>query len=111
MQGATDQGGWAEVLKEFSRRNAGRATRLQVDDGELGAQWAELALHFRGAAYEPRYHRVELMLSDGSPAEHLTHSIEAVTHLDVQRDAQGRDAALRLDHPGGETLLLLDPDA
>jgi hypothetical protein len=111
MQAAQDHGPWPGVLREFSRRNAGRPTRLRMDDGELGAQWGELDLHFRGAAYEPRYRRVELMLSDGSPAEHLTHSIEAVTGVDVQRDVHGRDAVLRLDHPGGQTLLLLDPGA
>src|SRR5215212_6188317 len=102
-----ERGEWPQVLKEFSRRNAGRATRLQMDDAELGAQWAELALHFRGAAFEPRYGRVELMLSDGTPAEHLTHSVEAVQQIDVSRDGDGRDAVLRLAYPGGQTLLLL----
>ena len=102
--------GWSAVLKEFSRRNLGRPTRLQLEDAELGAQWGELELHFRGAAYEPRYGRVELMLSDGGVAEHLTHSVEAVTQVDVQTDPEGRDAVLRLAYPGGQTLLFLDAD-
>lgn len=106
---AVDRGEWPRVLKEFARRNAGRTTRLEVDDAELGAQWAELELHLRGATYEPRYGRVELMLSDGTPTEHLTHSVEAVTGLDLVRGADGRDAVLRLEYEGGHTLLFLDP--
>ncbi|HSU15641.1 DUF5335 family protein [Longimicrobium sp.] len=111
MTAVAERGQWPQMLKEFSRRNAGRVTRLEVDDPELGAQWAEMELHFRGAAFEPRHGRVELMLSDGGPLEHLTHSIEAVTQLDVSRTADGRDAVLRLAYPGGQTLLRLDAAA
>jgi hypothetical protein len=109
MSAELDQARWPEALKEFSRRNAGRPTRLQVDDAEMVAQWGELELRFRGAAYEPRYQRVELMLSDGTPSAHLTHSIDLVTGVDVRRDGAGRDAALCLAYPGGQTLLLLEP--
>jgi hypothetical protein len=111
MTAVAERGSWPQILKDFSRRNAGRSTRLEIDDPELGAQWAALELHFRGAAYEPGYGRVELMLSDGSPVEHLTHSVEAVTQLDVRLAADGRDAALRLGYPGGQTLLVLSDGA
>jgi hypothetical protein len=103
-----NRGEWPRLLKDFARRNAGRTTRLEVDDPGLGAQWAELELHFRGASYEPRFGRVELMLSNDTPTEHLTHSVEAVTGLDVTRAADGRDAVLRLEYEGGQTLLYLD---
>jgi hypothetical protein len=102
-----DRGDWPRLLKEFTRRNAGRVTRLEVDDPDLGAQWAEMELHFRGVAYEPRYGRVELMLSDGTPSDHLTHSMEAVTDLDVSRAPDGRDTVLRVGYAGGQTLLFL----
>jgi Family of unknown function (DUF5335) len=102
---------WTRVLKDFSRRNAGRATRLEIDDREFGAQWGELDLHLRGVAYEPRFRRVEIMLSEGSaPTDHLTHSIEGVSDVAVQQDGAGRDQTLRIAHPGGQTLLMLvDP--
>jgi hypothetical protein len=108
MTAMVDRGEWPQFLTEFSRRNAGRVTRLEIDDPETGAQWAELDLHFRGAAYEPRYRRVELMLTDGGPAIHLTHSMEAVTAVDVRRGENGRDAALRIAYAGGQAILLLD---
>jgi len=99
---------WAEVLKEFSRRNLGRGTRLELDDAEFGAQWAELELRFRGAAYEPRFRRVEIMLADRAiPTDHLTHSVEAVTDVNVQTGVDGRDRALRIGYPGGQILLRL----
>ena len=108
MSAVTDSGQWPQLLKSFSRRNAGRATRLELDDADLGAQWGEMELHFRGAAYEPRYGRVELMLTDGDPTEHLTHSVEAVQQIDVSTGGDGRDAVLRLAYPGGQTLLVLE---
>jgi Ser/Thr protein kinase RdoA (MazF antagonist) len=99
--------GWAQLLKDFSRRNAGRGTRLEIEDAELGAQLGELDLHLRGVAFEPRFRRVEIMLTDGGATEHLTHSIEGVSDVAVQLDAAGRDATLRIAHPGGQTLLML----
>ena len=99
---------WTRILKDFSRRNVGRATRLELDDAEFGAQWGELELHLRGVAYEPRFQRVEIMLVDGgAPTDHLTHSIEGVSDLSVQQGADGRDRTLRIAHPGGQTLLML----
>jgi hypothetical protein len=53
----------------------------------------------------------DLMLSDGRITNHLTHSVEAVTQVDVRTGADGRDAVLRLAYPGGQTLLFLGPDA
>jgi len=107
MPATTTRPEWTEVLKEFSRRNLGRGTRLELDDVELGAQWAELELRFRGAAYEPRFRRVEIMLAAGVPTDHLTHSVEAVTHVDVQAGVDGRDRALRVAYPGGQIVLVL----
>jgi hypothetical protein len=107
MTAWAERGHWPQILKEFSRRNAGRLSHLEVDDPDLGAQWAEVDLFFRGAAFEPRYGRVELMLSDGSPAEHLTHSVEAVTEVEIRRTPEGTDEVLRVAYPGGQTLLRL----
>ena len=99
---------WAGALREFSRRNAGRSTRLEIDDPEVGAQWQELALHFRGVAYEPRFRRVEIMFSDGEALAHLTHSIEGVCDVAVLTDAAGRDRTLCIAHASGQALLTLD---
>ncbi len=108
MPATTTRPEWTDVLKNFSRRNLGRGTRLELDDVELGAQWAELELRFRGAAYEPRFRRVEIMLANGGiPTDHLTHSVEAVTDVDIQTDGDGRDRALRIGYPDGQMVLVL----
>jgi small ligand-binding sensory domain FIST len=99
---------WAASLHEFSRRNAGRSTRLEIDHDELGAQWQEIALTLRGVGVDPRSGRIEIMLDDGERmGAHLTHSIRQATDVAVLRGTDGRDAVLRIAHPGGQSLLTL----
>jgi small ligand-binding sensory domain FIST len=100
---------WAVRLQEFSRRNAGRTTRLEIDHDELGAQWQEVALTLRGVGVDPRNGRIEIMLDDGERmGAHLTHSIRQATDVAVLCGADGRDTTLRIAHPGGQSLLTLD---
>jgi hypothetical protein len=100
---------WAARLGEFSRRNAGRATRLEIDHDELGAQWQEVALTLRGVGVDPRDGRIEIMLDDGERmGAHLTHSIRAATDVAVLAGPDGRDVVLRIAHPGGQSLLTLE---
>jgi hypothetical protein len=97
---------WAAALDAFTRRNAGRAAALEVDDPALGAQGQEFGLAFLGAAYDRHDRRVEIMLGD--PADrtrHLTRNIPHVDSLAVRCDADGRDLALRVQHGRGQTLL------
>ena len=108
METQTMTTAWALRLKEFTRRNAGRSTRLEIDYDEMGAQWQEIALTLRGVGYDPRDGRIEIMLDDGERmGAHLTHSIRAATDVDVLTAADGRDTVLRIAHPGGQSLLTL----
>lgn len=100
---------WAAHLQDFSRRNAGRTTRLEIDHDELGAQWQEVALTLRGVGLDPRDGRIEIMLDDGERlGAHLTHSIRQATDVDVLRGPDGVDTVLRIAHPGGQSLLMLE---
>ena len=108
MDAQTSERGWTARLREFSRRNAGRGTRLEIDHDEMGAQWQEVALTLRGVGYDPRDGRIEIMLDDGERlGAHLTHSIRAATDVAVLTAADGRDTVLRIAHPGGQSLLTL----
>ncbi len=99
---------WEASLREFSRRNAGRTTRLEIDHDELGAQWQEVALTLRGVGLDVRDGRIEIMLDDGERmGAHLTHSIRQATDVAVLRGTDGRDTVLRIAHPGGQSLLTL----
>lgn len=109
MNATATQQTWAVSLQEFSRRNAGRGTRLEIDHDELGAQWQEVALTLRGVGMDPRSGRIEIMLDDGERmGAHLTHSIRQATDVAVLAGADGRDQVLRIAHPGGQSLLTLD---
>jgi hypothetical protein len=96
---------WARGLAEFTRQHAGRRSRLEIDDPELGAQPAEGGLPLRGVAYDPVDDRVEIMLGDqGAGARHLTHSVAHPERIDVAVSGPGH-AVLRVTHGTGQTLL------
>jgi hypothetical protein len=96
------------ILRDFTARNAGRLTRLEEDAPELGAQVEESSTPLRGIAYDPHGRSVEIMLGDlGTADGHLTRAIGNVTSVDLVTDPQGRDAALRIAHGNGQTLLRL----
>ncbi len=97
---------WSRLLADFSKRNAGRRTILEVDDLELGAQAQEYNYPLLGTSYSERDGRVDLMLGDrGAGGRHLSRSIGSVTAVDVLTDGAGHDVALRVQHGTGQTLL------
>ena len=97
---------WATVLDEFTARNIGRRTALEVDDLDLGAQAQEHNFPFIGAVFDAHDQRVQLMLGEsGAGGRHLSRSIGGVSELDVLTDERGRDVALRIEHGLSQTLL------
>lgn len=99
---------WSSVLDDFTQSNAGRRTRLEVDDPELGAQAQEQDYPLLGVTFDPVDQRVEIMLGElGAGEPHLSRSIGGVDALDVLTDTDGRDVALRLRHGTGQTILTL----
>jgi nucleotide-binding universal stress UspA family protein len=101
-----DRPEWSSALDEFTRRNIGRRGVLEVDDPEIGAQAQEHDYPLLGATYDPHDARVELMFGElGDLDRHLSRSIGNVDRIDVLRDDEGRDLALRIGHGAGQTLL------
>lgn len=97
---------WTAALDDFTRRNIGRRGTLEVDDPEIGAQAQEIDYPLLGATYDPHDARVELMLGElGDTDRHLTRGIGDVTTIDILRREDGRDAAMRIGHGRGQTLL------
>ena len=101
---------WSSVLTEFSRNNAGRRARLEIDDVSVGAQTEMSGYKFQGASYEPDSDRVALMFGDGTAGgEHLERGITRVKSIEVLASKHsGADVALAIGHDGGQTLLLFD---
>jgi hypothetical protein len=97
---------WSGLLKDFTRRNAGRRTILEVDDIELGAQMQEYNYPLLGASYSERDGHFDLMLGDRfAGGRHLTRTMDGVIAVDVITDGTGRDVALRVQHGESHTLL------
>lgn len=95
---------WICELQVFSERNASWPMALEVDQPEFGAQHEAAGLELRGVAYDPRDDRIEIMLS-GDHGNHLTHTIEGVTALDLLAGHTDRGEVLRIAHGDGQTLL------
>jgi nucleotide-binding universal stress UspA family protein len=106
MLRSDDPAAWPARLADFTRRNIGRATHLEVDDPAFGAQSQETGWELRGVAYDHHDRRIEVMLgSDCTKGPHLTRSISGVDSVAILNDETGRDRALRLGHGRGQTIL------
>ncbi len=97
---------WVKELQAFTHRNTGRRTALEVDMADLGVQHEGTDYPLKGVAFDMRDRRVQIMLGEtGSFAHRVTHSVSEASRIDILRDDSGRDAALRVVHGGGQTLL------
>jgi nucleotide-binding universal stress UspA family protein len=97
---------WNRLLADFTHRNAGRRTILEVDDLEIGAQAQEYNYPLVGASYSERDGRLDLMLGDPfAGGRHLSRSIGSVDAVDVLTDGDGHDVALRVQHGASQILL------
>ncbi len=97
---------WSRLLSDFSKRNVGRRTVLEVDDLEIGAQSQEYNYPLLGISYSERDGRVDFMLGDRvAGGRHLSRSIGSVLAVDVLTDGAGHDVALRVQHGTSQTLL------
>lgn len=102
---------WEAELTRFTERNAGRRTSLEVHVPEIGVREQERDYQLQGLAFDHRDNRIEIMLGGFEGAgPHLTHTIGNVGSVDLVTDAEGRDAALRIEHDGGRTLLRIRRD-
>lgn len=98
--------GWTRLLTEFTRRNGGRRTILEVDDIDLDAQAQDYNYPLLGVSYDVRDGRLAIMLGDASAGgRHLSRSIGDVAGVDILNDGAGHDVALRILHGTSQTLL------
>ena len=100
---------WAEALKRFSERNAGRRTWLEIDDVRFGAQEQQHEYQLLGVSYDSKDDRIQIMLGTFSGiGPHLTHTIGEVVEVDILADDIGRDLILRIAESGAQTLLRVE---
>ena len=103
---------WARILSAFAKRNAGRRTRLEVDDPALGVQIEETGYSLMSATSDHRDGHIELRLGvPNGTAPHLTRTITGVDFLSILADATGREEGLCIRHGEGRTMLMLAPES
>lgn len=97
---------WATELLRFTSRNAGRATKVEIDSMDFGAHPLENGMPLRGIAYDSRDARVMITLGNRSDAaDQFTHSVDGADAIYVLVDLRGRDEALAIVHDHSQTLL------
>lgn len=102
---------WSQALDDFSRRNAGRRGRLEVDDPAVGAQVEMTGYRFLGAVYDAPSRRAQLMFGNGGlDGPHLVRGISSVKWVEILSGKDGSDTVLSIASDDGQTLLLLEDD-
>lgn len=100
---------WPAKLDAFTRRNASRRARLEIDDPEIGAQVEMSGYKFLGASYDPPTKRAQLMFGTLEPgAAHLSRGISNIKSVEVLSTPGVGDTALSIVSEEGQTLLLFD---
>ena len=113
IPGFIEQSQWQNFLDGFSKRNQGRATRLEVI-GELGAQKQEEYLPLVGVSLDPKgtaAGSAEIMLAGEGPADdrHVEHTIRNVQKIAPLVGVTGLEDGLGFeDEQGTKTLLIFE---
>lgn len=98
---------WVVALDGFTRRNAGRQVMLEVEDPESGAHVASHGYSLMGVTYEPRAHRVEIMMGDArKPLHHLTRSVLNPDAITMNATPTGDGEVLDIRHGRGHTIAI-----
>jgi len=95
---------WMKELRDFSDRNQGRSTTLELHDPELGAQHAGRGFLLEGVEYEVSGDRISVFL--GSGEEDGSHVTRAFVHPRSVEVAEGDEGdILRIGLERGQIIL------
>ena len=98
---------WARRLNEFTTIHEGWLVSLDVLGAELGAQPEIDNLPLLGVSADRIDHDSTIVVSVArSASEHLTHIIEGVTRIYIERTDDGADAALLIESGDGTKTIL-----
>jgi hypothetical protein len=104
---------WVRRLNEFTKLHEGRFASVDVLGPDIGAQPEVTHLPLIGVSADRVDHDGTIAVSvAGATGGHITHIIEAVTHVYLERTDDGVDMALQiLSGDGTATLLRLQAPA
>ena len=96
---------WSRSLDSFSRDHVGWIATLEVMGDDLGDQVEAESLPFAGVSADPDRRTVWVALAR-SAGDHITHSIDHVSHLRIV-DGESSPSIQIEAEDGGQTLLRL----
>lgn len=106
---------WEVYLREFSRRNCGRLTRLGVvkRGGRLDDLWLEDSLPLAGVDLDAEgadAPLVQVMLGRGGASERsMTHTVPHVSSVVIRLTPDGREDGLDIEDGTGTTVVRFEP--
>jgi hypothetical protein len=99
---------WNEFLREFSKRNENKPTRLEAVGFEVGAQVLEKCLPLVGVTYEPKGSEagsVEIIL--GGDSRQMEHLVLHTTRITPLTGNHGVEDGLGFESEDGTRTLLI----
>jgi hypothetical protein len=107
MMHSIPQAMWGKSLSEFSSRNSGRRTRVDVEDLDLGAGKHPEEHSLLRVSFDRQANRINIFLgSVPRRGQFSSRSIASARAVDILTDRHGRDKALRIEHGRSQTVLL-----
>jgi hypothetical protein len=99
---------WGEFLDSFSRQHEGWLVTVEVLGEEIGAQVEAEGKPLEGITAELKDGGVDsIIITVGlTPAEHVTHTITAPTHIRLEQAENGANMALQIESSEGVTTLV-----
>ena len=98
---------WSEFFHGFSIAHKGWVATIEVFGSELGAQVEVRELPFEGITAELRNadkDSISLMIG-ATPAQHITRTISAPTHVRLDQDDEGANETLQIESADETTLV------
>lgn len=92
---------WRRALEQFSAAHEGWRISLDLLAAEIGAQREITDLPLAGITLEPAGAGTVMITAARSPADYITHTIQAPSHIWIERTEDGADAALSVKSADG----------
>jgi hypothetical protein len=99
---------WVAFFDGFNRQHSGWLVSIEVFGADMGAQIEASELPLQGVVaetHEAGREAISIMAGE-EPAEHMTHRIDAPTHVRLLATGEGADAALEIESADGVRTLV-----
>ena len=99
---------WASELSEFSRRNAGRSTILEIRQPNLGVREEEAGYALQGVTFDEAENCISVFVGGDTPSSpRLSHISKNPRRVEILHRSDGQDEALHIKDRRRSMLLAL----